>query len=499
MTLVIFNVAASSGKSVGFTVAIKPNRVFWENKTLNLPDPTVETFWHSVIHEMHMVPTGPEWCWEVTVTIPGVGSITEYVLVPDATIIHYRDLVRVDPESLEVQEPEKEWWARLEAGLKSAAPGPQGEKGDRGDPGPRGERGPSGLSIRGETGATGAPGQTGPQGIQGIQGVKGDKGDKGDKGEKGDTGSRGSDGTSVQIKGTVSTAAELPTGAALGDGYIVSATGHLHVYSPTGWIDAGEIKGPKGDPGERGPQGNPGIKGDKGETGAQGIQGIAGPTGLTGAQGIQGVKGDKGDTGPIGARGDTGLTGATGSTGPIGPEGPQGLQGEKGDTGARGLQGIAGTAGAKGDKGDKGDTGPVGPMPSGAHAEYKNQLSVPTGAITKLGAIALVTVAGTPNNNANIFNVATLGRITFTQAGTYTILWFVGGEGSLGDTGAHWLTISYPDKSRNLARVTGVGGHENTVFATITPAAGESVEFSIAQFSGATKSISSYITIDRIR
>ena len=59
----------------------------------------------------------------------------------------------------------------------------------------------------------------------------------------------GKDGTSVTIKGNVATSGNLPTsGIMVGDGYITDDTGHLWIYTASGWIDAGQIKGDKGQP-----------------------------------------------------------------------------------------------------------------------------------------------------------------------------------------------------------------------------------------------------------
>lgn len=116
--------------------------------------------------------------------------------------------------------------------------------------------------------------------------LKGDKGDPGDAGAAGrgitsaeinvsghliitysdstqvDLGDvTGEDGTSVNIQGSVPTADDLPTDLGPGDagtGYLTDDDGHLHVWSGTAWIDAGEIRGP------------------------------VGPTGLTGAPGVRG-------------------------------------------------------------------------------------------------------------------------------------------------------------------------------------------------------------------
>lgn len=105
---------------------------------------------------------------------------------------------------------------------------------------------------------------------------------KGPKGETGAVGPKGADGTSITVKGAVSSKADLPSGAAIGDTYITSDTSHMWVKTAMSgdaqWTNLGEMKGPKGD------KGATGDKGDKGETGATGAQGPAGP-GITFGQG----------------------------------------------------------------------------------------------------------------------------------------------------------------------------------------------------------------------
>lgn len=89
---------------------------------------------------------------------------------------------------------------------------------------------------------------------------------KGPKGETGAVGPKGADGTSITVKGAVSSKADLPSSAAIGDTYITSDTSHMWVKTAMSgdaqWTDLGEMKGPKGD------KGATGDKGDKGETGA---------------------------------------------------------------------------------------------------------------------------------------------------------------------------------------------------------------------------------------
>ena len=122
----------------------------------------------------------------------------------------------------------------------------------------------------------------GPQGEQGIQGAKGDKGDQGDPGVP------GQDGAGIEIAGSVTTYANLPTGltaADSGDGYLVEADGKLYIWDGSSFPSNGsgvEF---------RGPQGPKGDKGDKGDTGDQGIQGIQGIQGNPGGQGDPGARG----------------------------------------------------------------------------------------------------------------------------------------------------------------------------------------------------------------
>jgi hypothetical protein len=97
-------------------------------------------------------------------------------------------------------------------------------------------------------GDKGEKGDKGDQGIQGEQGVQGVKGDKGDTGDTGDTGPRGE---GLTILGTVATVGDLPaTGNTEADAYIVTADGHLYIWSlgePDFWLDAGQIQGPPGE------------------------------------------------------------------------------------------------------------------------------------------------------------------------------------------------------------------------------------------------------------
>lgn len=137
-------------------------------------------------------------------------------------------------------------------------------------------KGPPG--INGTDGVDGANGLDGAQGIQGLQGPQGVAGAQGPA---------GSPGTSINLKGSVATEADLaeienPT---LNDGYYCEADGDCYIWSGTAWVDCGPIVGPTG------PQG------------IQGIQGVAGANGSQGPIGLTGPAGPKGDQGSIGPRG----------------------------------------------------------------------------------------------------------------------------------------------------------------------------------------------------
>ena len=101
----------------------------------------------------------------------------------------------------------------------------------------------------------GADGQDGLNGLDGADGDEGEKGDKGDKGDAGET---------FKVSGVVPTSANLP--AAPPPLTVLMAQnppGNLFIYDKasaaanvtTGWVDLGQIAGPKGDKGDKGEQG----------------------------------------------------------------------------------------------------------------------------------------------------------------------------------------------------------------------------------------------------
>jgi Collagen triple helix repeat (20 copies) len=247
--------------------------------------------------------------------------------------------------------------------------GPPGPQGPQGVPGPQGPKGDTGS--QGPTGPTGATGPQGPQGNTGATGA---------------TGPQGPAGTGLNMKGTVATAADLPTtGNAANDTYTALDTGHAWTWNGTTWIDIGPIQGPVGPAGPTGAQGAPGPTGP---------QGPIGNTGATGPQGPQGIQGPKGDQGATGATGATGAQGVQGVAGPTGPQGPIG------NTGPAGPQGIQGVAGPTGAQGPTGPTGPTGQGYTWRGAWVNTTAYVPYDSVSRNGSSYVCLVASTGNDPA---------------------------------------------------------------------------------------------------
>jgi len=119
-------------------------------------------------------------------------------------------------------------------------------------------------------------------------------------GIKGDKGDQGEQGNSLEIKGVVSSYANLPESASQGDIWVTDSTNTLWLWDDTsgGWTDLGEIQGPEGPSGTNGTDGTDGTDGSKGDVGDEGDRG---PKGNTGDQGPRGDRGYSGDQGPAGA------------------------------------------------------------------------------------------------------------------------------------------------------------------------------------------------------
>lgn len=167
--------------------------------------------------KVELAPSSPGWCWRVSWHPVGGQGWSDHVLVPESTTpIQYRDLVHVDPASLEpTATPDPAWVAEVEAikamgGIPGRSAyqeavhhgyvgteadwlaslvGPQGERGPAGERGPQGLQGVQGL--RGETGPSGPQGEAGPQGLPGEAGPQGERGLTGATGEPGPEGPEG--------------------------------------------------------------------------------------------------------------------------------------------------------------------------------------------------------------------------------------------------------------------------------------------------------------------
>lgn len=141
-----------------------------------------------------------------------------------------------------------------------------------GDTGYTGSRGSDGA-----TGATGSLGYTGSIGTTGYTGSFGATGATGATGPIGYVGSKGTDGTSITVLGSVTDITYLNGPAAtvtgtLGDGYVLTSSGHLAVWTGSSFTDVGNVTGPSGAAGPTGPTG----------IGATGATGATGPTGASG-------------------------------------------------------------------------------------------------------------------------------------------------------------------------------------------------------------------------
>lgn len=139
-----------------------------------------------------------------------------------------------------------------------------------------------------------------------VTGATGERGERGERGEVGATGSQGVDGpqglpgVSLDIQGSVSNWAALPTDAAPGDAWITLDSGLLYYRDATGFPAEGS--------------GVP-FQGPQGIRGLQGIEGPVGPTGGAGSVGATGATGSKGDTGAVATISvGTVTTGAAGSS-----------------------------------------------------------------------------------------------------------------------------------------------------------------------------------------
>ena len=144
-----------------------------------------------------------------------------------------------------------------------------------------------------------------------------------------------------------------------------------------------------------------------GLTGAIGPAGVAGLTGGIGPQGIQGL---------IGA---IGLSGLVGLTGAIGPAGVTGLAGLVGAQGIQGLIGSIGIQGIQGVVGPQGVTGIAGPPGVTEYAYVYNS----TAEVVAVNAPVNFDANGPIS--ADISHAPGSPITTLTNAGTYSVQWFI--------------------------------------------------------------------------
>jgi hypothetical protein len=317
--------------------------------------------------------------------------------------------------------------------------GSQGVQGTTGFTGSFGSAGYSGSQgVQGTTGFTGSFGATGFTGSFGAAGFTGSIGIgfAGSQGYAGSQGPQGAQGTNTTLKGSVATIGALPaSGNTVGDGYIVTASGHLYIWNGSAWTDVGIIVGPTGYTGSSytGSQGATGYVGSQGTTGYVGSQGTAGFTGSQGVQGTTGFTGSFGATGFTGSFGATGFTGsfgATGFTGSFGATGYVGSQGNLGFVGSFGFAGSVGYAGSQGYYGSFGYTGSqgvVGYTGSFGSIGYTGSIGPNVAATTStLGSVIVstglsVTGGGTLTNAGVTSNIAGLGIGVSAGTGNVTI------------------------------------------------------------------------------
>jgi hypothetical protein len=178
-------------------------------------------------------------------------------------------------------------------------------------------------------------------------------GTSGSNGSSGTSGAQGPAGETLTVKGVYPSYSGLtgltPTNL---DTYIVQDTSHLWIYNPSspsanggGWVDMGQIQGPKGDSGTSGSSGSNGSSGTSGSSGGTGSSGSSGTSGSNGTSGTSGSNGTNGSSGSNGSSGTSGSNGTNGSSGTSGSNGTNGSSGTSGSNGTNGSSGTSGTSG----------------------------------------------------------------------------------------------------------------------------------------------------------
>ena len=271
-------------------------------------------------------------------------------------------------------------------------------KGPVGDTGPDGPAGP-GFSYRGSLATVG---NLPPSSVQGYGYKVEASGDlyifngvawvnagplQGPKGDQGDQGIQGPVGAGFSFRGSVATESALPTPSTQGYGYLVAATGNLHIYNGSSWINAGPLQGPQG------PQGDPGAEGSQGPAGNSfNYRGSVANVGLlpvpstigyaykiettnelyvynglvwVNAGSLQGPAGPQGEPGPAGAgfvfQGTVATAGNLPTPSTVGYAYKVNSSGDLYIYGSSGWVSAGPLQGPQGDQGIQGLTGPAGP------------------------------------------------------------------------------------------------------------------------------------------
>ncbi len=269
------------------------------------------------------------------------------------------------------------------------------------------------------------------------------------------TGPEGPAGTGINILGSMEDPSDLPDVADIGDAFLIA--GDIWVWSPDGWMNAGNIQGPEGPQGEPGPQGDPGPEGPQGDPGMEGPQGEPGPEGLAGPMGPPGEDGvgiyntiDNQD-GTFTIQYTDGTTFTTSDlTGPEGPQGPEGtgidIQGSlddpselpddanigdayliAGEIWVYGVDGWMSSGNIQGPEGPQGEPGPPGPQGE-------------QGLVGAEGPAGPIGPAGEPGQDGiGIDDISDDGEGTFTlyftDGSSYTTPNFTGPQGETGAVG----------------------------------------------------------------
>jgi hypothetical protein len=119
VTIVRIDLRTPDGERATGTIEWRPTARYAIDNAVTLPTPVPVTLETDADTLATVDPSGDGWCWRVTER--SAGGTQRYVIVPDLPEVHYRDLVDVDPDTLDpAAVPEAAWWAAL-AGATAAS------------------------------------------------------------------------------------------------------------------------------------------------------------------------------------------------------------------------------------------------------------------------------------------------------------------------------------------------------------------------------------------